>query len=88
MRKILFWLLIILLAFLAVVLVISAQRKESPKVLLQSWFTRTETTTISTGETINDMIPITTSGNNDATSGELSEEDRNQTQNLIDSIIE
>lgn len=86
MRKVLFWLLIVLLAFLAVVLVIAAQRNESPKALLQSWFSRP--TSMTTGET-NDMIPIVVSGNTDVTvTGELSDEERTQTRNLIDSIIE
>lgn len=82
MRKVFFRVLLLILAFLAVVFVIAAKTDRSPKAVLQGWFQKNDTTM--SGEIIN-SIPIETNSNS-ALSGELSEQDKTDTENFLNSI--
>ena len=44
MRKVLFWLMLLIVLFLVVVIGVAAQQDKTPKALLQEWFSRSENT--------------------------------------------
>lgn len=74
--------MLLILAFLAVVFVIAAKTDRSPKEVLQGWFQKNDTTM--SGEIIN-SIPIET-GTTGSLSGELSDQDKADTENFLNSI--
>lgn len=82
--------MIAILAFLTVVIVIAAQKKESPKAVIQSWFSRS----VSTGDnttTVSDstILTGTMTGNLDgSTTGSLTDDDKKQTEDLMNSLIQ
>ena len=85
MRRVLSIIIIAVLAFLAVVMVVSAKQKISPKAVLHNWFSKDTTTgAVMTGDVVETTTVITTTG--DTLSGGLSEKDKEDTSNFLNSI--
>lgn len=91
MRKLLFRLMILVVLFLVIVLIVAAKNHTSPKMVIQNRFTR-QTISTTTGDTmtgeISNVIPITTGSTEVTLSGELSAEDKAQTEDFINSLIQ
>lgn len=88
MRRILSLIIIVVLAFLAVVMVVSARQKISPKAVLQKWFHRETTTgSVMTGDVMGTETTITTTGAvNTGTATGLSDQDKEDTANFLNSL--
>lgn len=100
MRKIAFWFMIAIVIFLAVVLVMAAQKNTSPKALVQSWFSSSPAHPEETEEqrakreAIEEKLKNMSSREETgaavaaSTTGELSASDKVQTEDFLNSVIQ
>ncbi len=86
MRRVLFWLILLIALFLVIVLGVAAKRKITPRAVLQDWFGNTAIVNDNnnTGDTNNNP----TTGDNTNNSSDLSDEEKADTQLFLDSLIE
>lgn len=81
MRKILFWLILLIALFLVIVLGVAAKRKVSPRMVLDDWFSRDRISSPTANQDMeenNDISQDTT----------LSEDDKKDTELFLDSLIQ
>lgn len=82
MRKVLFWIILLIALFLVIVLGVAATRKVSPKTVLNDRFSRSSVSSpVDQQENTSEDIPV-------ATGSALSDQDKQDTELFLDSLIQ